>query len=459
MLRVAHQVPHCTIPYITNSRPQAKRIAWKKLLFWDRTLGLGMKFNHADLTATIPRVGSTIFLGGANDEAEIERYRGGDHPLIVLDEAQSLRSFLPYFISDILLPTLVDHDGQLVLIGTPNAACLGYFHDASNPEAEQRLLNEDGEPMFSVHNWTGFDNPNLDPTYKKGEHNNFERALSKVAEVIRRICRAGGISQTSNTYQREWLGKWVFSLDGLVFQVKPYNIVQGLPEGLDDLRYVLGMDVGYVDATAFVIMAYSETAGAAFAVESYEKTEMLPSQQSAEVQRLAESYEFESIVIDSGGGGKGLVEELAQRHDLPAKLAAKREKVAAINTLNGDLKSNTLRILRYQNSTLIEHLYALKWDVARLRRRGGKHWALKSINHLAIDDSTPDHLPDAFLYAHRECLHYMNGYQKEGPAPGSKAWVEAEEEAMFQKVAGKVEDQETPWWDTRPQPSDEPWPD
>ena len=112
MLRAAHENPNSTILYITNSRPQAKRIAWRKLMMWDRRLKLGAKFNHADLVVHLPGPGSQIVLGGANDEAEIERYRGGDHPLVVIDEAQTIRGFIKYLVTDILLPTLATTTGS-----------------------------------------------------------------------------------------------------------------------------------------------------------------------------------------------------------------------------------------------------------------------------------------------------------------------------------------------------------
>ena len=79
-LRGAHENPGSQIPYIALSRPHAKRIAWPKFLFWNRRLELGGKFNHAELSMYLPKCGSTITLGGANDEAEIERYRGGAYP-------------------------------------------------------------------------------------------------------------------------------------------------------------------------------------------------------------------------------------------------------------------------------------------------------------------------------------------------------------------------------------------
>lgn len=450
-LRAAQKYEGVIIPYIALSRPHAKRIVWPKLLYWNRKLGLGCKFNHAELTMTFPRTGSQIVLGGANDDSEIERYRGGAYPMVVLDEAQAFRPFIYSFIVDILMPALLDYGGQVVLIGTPTPHCYGLFHDVTNDEGNRTVELDKELPEFTVHRWTGLDNPNLDPDYRSGKHNDVERALALGAFKIAALSKAAGIAPGDPTYEREWRAKWAKSDTGLVYEVKPFSLVKDFPL-YEDLRYVLGMDVGFVDATAFVVMGYSLEAGCAWVLESYQQTEMLPSQQAAEVMRLSERYEFESVVIDPGGGGKGLVEELAQRHSVPAKCAEKTEKVAAIGTLNGDLRANTLRIFAPANQDLLHDLSQLKWDYARLEKKGGAQWKSKPMSALAIDDRTPDHLADAFLYAHRECLHYLNEWKREAPKEGSDAWWEREEERLLEKALARVAEQEEgQWWEAPPQ--------
>jgi hypothetical protein len=372
----------------------------------------------------------------------MERFKPEQFGLVIIDEAQAFRSFLEDFVVQILLPATLDYNGQIVLIGTPNPACQGYFFEASTG----LVKDTDGSPMFSVHSWTGFDNPNIDRAYREGEHDDAALAKENASRAILQISARGGLQEGDPIFQREWLGKWVRDDSGLVYQVKPFNVIDEMPEA-DDWRYVLGMDVGFVDATAFVVMAYSLTLGACVVVESYQETEMLPTQQMAEVRRLEERYEFESVVIDPGGGGKGLVEELAQRHSVPAKVAAKRDKVTAIQTLNGDLRSNLCRVVKATNQELLHDLSLLQWNYAHLAKRGGPNWKMRPLDHLSIDDRSPDHLADAFLYAHRECLHYLNEYDVEGPSPGTPAWVALQEEELFTKTLEALEGEEAPWWE------------
>jgi len=449
-LRAAHEFPGSMIPYIALSRPHAKRIAWPKLLQWNRKLDLGGKLNLSELSVFFPRCGSTIMLGGANDEAEIERWRGGAYPLVIIDEAQAFRSFLQMFIVEILLPATLDYAGQIVLIGTPNAGCFGYFHAASSGE----LKDDDGNPMFSNHHWTGFQNPNIDREYREGRHTDLARALATTSRGIRTIMSAAGLTFKDPVSQREWYGKWVKDTEGLVYQVPKYAQIgdTAILEDADDWCYVLGMDVGFVDATAFVVMAYSQSLGVSVVLESFQESRLLISQQAALVERLGMRYDFETIVVDPGGGGKFLTEELCQKHDLPAVSAEKRAKIPAIQTLNADMKAGSCKIVGWPNQELLHDLSILQWNYSALEKRVGKEMAkLKPLDHLAIDDRTPDHLADAFLYAHRECLHRLHEFRKEGPRPGTPEWIRAEEQAIFDRVLAKSQagDREAPWWDSR----------
>ena len=58
------------------------------------------------------------------------------------------------------------------------------------------------------------------------------------------------------SHDRGGCGRWVRSDDSLVYRYHSHNIVDGLPDD-HDFEYILGVDLGYHDATAFVIMAYS----------------------------------------------------------------------------------------------------------------------------------------------------------------------------------------------------------
>ena len=118
------------IPVISITRSQAKRIVWPVFQELDRTNQLGLRFNASELSCTLPN-GSQIFLTGASTEEEIQRLRGPKYPLVLVDEAQAFKSYLAELVSEVLEPAVLDYDGSIVLAGTPNAICRGFFYDAT----------------------------------------------------------------------------------------------------------------------------------------------------------------------------------------------------------------------------------------------------------------------------------------------------------------------------------------
>lgn len=432
LVRTALEMPGVTVFYVTNTRRQAERGFWNQALkpfLLDLGFTVGntdasdVKVNQNELTATFKN-GSRILLGGANDAAEIENYRGTKTPLVILDEAQNFRSFIKTLVDDIFIPQLLDYGdkGQILMTGTPNAACHGYFYDA--------LHGKEGAEGWVRHGWTMFENPHL-PEPKKFLANYLKRK---------------GWAESDPKVRREFFGEWVRDSSGLVYPIRDVNIIDELPE---DIRtawsFVLGLDLGYVDATAFVVLAYNERIARTIVVESYQKTKLIPDAVAVEVEHLDEIYGFEAIVADTGGLGKAYSETMIQKYGIPVEAAEKRNKNAAIEHLNGDLRSNALQVYRPGNEELLHDASLLSWNYDKIDERAFGGHTLR--DKLAIDDRTPDHLTDAMLYGHRKCRGYLYSGEPDAPEEGSSAWWEAQEEKFWAEVAASDEPRDP--WDLR----------
>jgi hypothetical protein len=431
--RTCHRFPGCTVFYITNTRRQAERGFWTQaLLPVLRRLGIGYKLNQNELSVTFPN-GSRILLGGMNDLQEIETYRGTKTPLVIIDEAQSVRGFISTLIDDIFVPQLADYGkhGQVLMTGTPNASCLGYFHDA--------VLGKNDNGGWSVHAWSFLQNPHMP-----------EPRAWLTAYLARK-----GWSEKTPKIQREYFGQWVRDSEGLVYPLEALNLLQELPKGIrapgGGWNYVLGIDPGFRDATAFVVLAFSEELAQIVVLESFQKAGLIPDAVAVEVELLCERYDFDSIVVDSGGLGKAYTETMVQKYGIPAEPAQKQQKNAAIAHLVGDLRAGVLRVFEPMNSDLIWDAALLSWDYEKVDRdaRGGQ----VSWEDLKIDDRNPDHLCDAMLYAHRKCRAYMNTGAKEGPRPGTNAYWDEFEEDLW---AGQVK-KPVAWLDEESLPGFEDW--
>lgn len=400
LLWTAHKFPGCTVFYVTNTRRQAKRNLWDGVLLpLLRALGIKAKLNINELTCTLTN-GSIIQLGGASDSGEIETYRGTKTPLAVIDEAQSFRSYLHTLIEDIFDPQTMDYgdDGQIYMTGTPNASCFGFFHDVMNNEGK-------ASKGWSQHHWTVLENVHQpDP-----------------AGWLRKKRERQGIKETDPRYMREYRGLWVRDTSGLVYQIENENLIPELPEA-DDWAFVLGLDLGFVDATAFCVQAYSVDLGVACVLDSWQRTGMLTGDVAQEVDDLRSRIDFEAIVADVGGLGKPYAEEMIQRWGIPVEAAEKQHKATAIENLNSDLRRKKALIVEPRNTDLVYDARLLQWNYDKLDQSKGK---LIPRLKLEVDDRTPDHLTDAWLYGYRKCRQYL--YE-----PGERTRTARELEDQFE---------------------------
>jgi len=196
------------------------------------------------------------------------------------------------------------------------------------------------------------------------------------------------------------------------------NVVHSLPAG--ELTYVLGIDLGYEDSTAMVVLGYDDSTGYCWVVESKAETKLIPSAVAARVDRLAQRYDFTKIVADTGGFGKGYVEEMNQRFGMFVEPAQKSKKLTYIELLNGDLQSGVLRFYKPRNQELIDELGSLLW----LETTSGE------VDHTTIDERFPNHLSDALLYGWRACRQYFYSPEENKMATGSVEYWKVLEDQM-----------------------------
>jgi len=389
--------------YITLNRLSAKRIIWRELLRFNREFHLGGRENASELSLQFPN-GSTIYLSGAKDATEIEKFRGMHLKLTVIDEAQAFRSYLVDLIDEILVPASYDYNGQIVQIGTPNAACAGAFYDS--------CFNRGRMQGWRVHRWTMTQNPfiklksGLDPE-----------------ELIQQELKRKGLTEDDPGHQRENRGLWVRSIDTLVYKIEYLrNVCTQVPDGL---VYILGVDLGFEDADAISIVGYSPHDPTTYVVDCFTKNKMTISDLAKVVQTYIDRYDPVRCIIDGGGLGKKISEELQQRFGIPFESAEKTRKQEFIELMNDSLRTGRLQIL--EGLPLIEEMGLLQWSY---NNDGDKR---------TEDSRFPNHLCDATLYAWRESRAYAFQEKPAEVKPGSAAWGKLEEERMLEKAKQELE--------------------
>ncbi len=384
----AHRTPDIRVSYIGLTRKSAKNVIWGDLKKLNRDHKLGMKFNNTELTVLFPN-GSEIYLFGANDEAVAETIRGMRFKLVLIDEVASFRSHLNYLIDEIIIPTLIKEQGTFGLIGTPSAACAGPFFDSSQP----------GSP-YSKHGWTITDNP----------------YIPHAAVWLEEYRKKKGWSLDNPVFLREWQGRWIKSDDSLCYHFDmSRNGIPGLITNKDPFSYTLGVDIGYNDATAWVIGAWREYDSTFYIVETYAKSKMTVDEIMDKTKSLIDKYKPYSVVMDSGGGGKLVAESFTKRYQIAIKPAEKKDKKDFIEQMNADFVHQRIKILT-NNKELIEQWDSVQWDE----------------NYEREDERFVCDLADAALYTWRESIHYVMKPKPIPPAKGSKAYYDRLTEEMEQ---------------------------
>lgn len=398
--------------YITLSRLNAKKIIWPELCEINRRHGLQGKVNESELSITFPNR-STLFLSGAKDQKEIEKFRGLALYLCYIDECQSFRPYIQNLVDEVISKALFDHNGTLCLTGTPGPVPSGFFYDCSvNPE-------------WSNHGWTMFQNPWL------------QRKSGKTpSELVERELKRKGISLDDPTIQRECFGKWVIDTNALVFKYdRTRNHYDTIPVSPVEWRFIIGVDLGFDDADAIAVLGYNERLNAAYLFEERVESKQGITELVAQISALTTKYKPDRIVMDTGGLGKKIAEEITMRYAIMIEPAEKARKFEFIEILNDAMRTD--RFYAKRESRFAQDSMILEWD---------KDPEIKN-EKPKIRDSYHSDICDAVLYAFRECYHWLFEPQPEKIIPQTPAWLKRQEEEMEEAAIKSFERTQTddPW--------------
>ncbi len=367
LISTAAATPKIVCLYITLTRVNAKNLVWNMLLDLNRELKLNAQPNLAELCLTLPN-GSRIYATGAKDSASIEKFRGMALKKVYIDEAQSFKSYIKSLIDDILVPALRDHKGSLILTGTPGPVPQGYFFEACQPNSG-----------FSNHQWTG--EANIYMLQKSGEtwQEQLNQELTRLNTTI-----------DNPTIQREWFGRWVLDLNKVVFKYNAnLNNYAQLPTSTAQWNYVMGIDVGFNDADAIAILGWQQHSKQVYLIEESVVKKQGITELANTITQLYNKYNPQSVVMDPGGGGKKIIEEMKQRYSIPIKPAEKTQKLAHILLLNDSLQTGNF--FARSDSNFAQDAALVEWELPLI----------------SISDRYHSDILDATLYSFRECQHWL----------------------------------------------------
>ena len=398
LLSVARAKPGGVALYITLSRVNAKRIVWRVLQELNARFSLGGRVSEGDLCIALPN-GSRVLLAGANDNTEVEKFRGMPISVAVIDEAQSFPPYLEALIDEVLEPALTDFNGSIALIGTPGPVPVGYFYRACRSDE------------WAHHNWSVFDNIHL------------ERKSGKtIRSMLEATLRRRGITEDDPIIRREWFGEWCLDVNSLVFA---WNAGRNAAEAPTCRHHVLGIDFGFDDSDALAVLGWNDDSPAVYLVYEWVGAKQSISQLMARVSELHGRYKPLAVVADTGGLGKKIADELQRRTRVPVEAADKARKLEHIELLNDALRAG--RFFAPADSRFASDCLMVEWNRDNPEKP-------------KIGDRFHSDILDAALYAYMRCLAWLHTPPPEAPpAPHTLAWLQAQQDATMRQMEEEFE--------------------
>jgi len=428
-----------------------KRAYWRALQETAKRYGIeGDKeqgtdgWNRTELSFTAWN-GSFIFLVGADTEDKIERLRGDEYDLVIIDEPGSFApDKLAYLIYDVILPAVGTRGGQIWMTGTPGHFFSGPFFYGTSPgktdeegvdhsrwyDAKNGVMTD---VMWSAHRWSMADNIGV-PCDKNGVPLQWLRALD---DKKRRKWR-----DDHPTWRRERLGDWVPDEDGLVYALNALRYKDadrvlwppkvdapgtfGLPEA-GDWSFLLGLDLGWEDPTAFVVVAVSAERQELRELHSEKHKHLNLGDVQQVYHRLLRQFgAFDAVVVDPSA--KQSVQTLMTDYGIPCVAAERTSKSAYQQALNADMHSGRIKII--VDSPLCKEMTELAYDLS-----SGSKEELSRKGTLREDPQMHNHCCDAFLYLWRYSSHRWEAdKQAAGPVYGTVDYFLEREKAAFEKA-------------------------
>lgn len=398
----AYENPGVSVVIISLTRDSVKRIFMKDILSTiNNKYNVQAKPNLSDLTFTLPNKSVIYLLGVDANPSDMDKLLGQKNKLVIIDESAFFRQDMNKLIYEVLRPSMIDYDGTIAMISTTSHLTNSLYYDITTGKKKG----------WSLHKWTAKDNPYIADKWDK-----------EIEELKK---NNPGIEKTP-MFRRMYLNEWVIDQDALVYKHSEDNLIPAKPKA--KYSYVLGIDLGYEDATAMVVCAYSEHDSNLYVVETFKKSKMIIHDVAKKIKELDKKYDFDNMIIDNAS--KQAVEEMRQRYTLSLIPAEKTGKRDYIELLNSDLTMNHIKILP-EAEGLTEEWTNLVWDERKLLK--GKYE-----EHPAC----PNHLSDAFLYAWRYVYNYCAKPKTEFIAPTSEAAVDE----FWEKEGESVNDSAVPIW-------------
>ncbi len=455
---LAYPDPSTLITYGALTKDSSRENVWAELRRLDAELGLGVHFHDTHMRAIFPG-GARFSMRSLETRHELNKLRGKQYRLIVLDEMQSIQDeVIVYALTKVIPATLSRYRGRVLALGTAGEVAEGVWHSITCKQCREPRPDARGQLRVFSRPYVERDDPKWTGVAYTWSHHGWARSSNQhLEEKDEEVQRRHGWTPDSREWILEYLPDWIHETVEAEQLIKCYGRFDaerdvwdpgpsskdnpyGLP-GAHNWRYVLGVDLGGSnprnDPTAFALAASALTSRVAYECDDDEKYEMVVEDIAKKVQRYQEvlGHKLVAVVVDTQGRrGSEIAEELATRYAIPITRAKKADKEDWIELLNSDFEKSGVKVLRG----------------GRLPRQYERlTWAAHKPGHRRRE--TPgqrNDVADAFLYCYKHLLHRFARDPARAPtAEEQRRTFEAKQANAMRHQAARVEE----WGRLRPQ--------
>lgn len=266
--------------------------------------------------------GSTIRMGSIST---VDSCVGRSYDLIIFDEA-ALGSDAENAFNVSLRPTLDRPGAKAIFISTPRGKnnWFSRFY--------QRGFSPEYPAWISLH----------------ADYTENERMKQEDVDEARR-------SMSKAEFEQEYMASFT-SFEGQIYDFKEECIVEF--EHSDNLEYFGGLDPGYKDPTAFIVIVYDPKIDKFHVIDEYQDAEAVTEGHAGKIQELVSKYNIDPIFIDSAAAQ--FAADLAYTYNL-ATIKSKKQVLEGIAFVQTIIEQNRLLVDPRCVYTL-EMLDQYQWD-------------------------------------------------------------------------------------------------
>lgn len=391
--------------YLGLTLDSVSEIIWDVMKELSEKGGYACKFNEVKKIVRFPN-GSRIRLFGLDtSERQMKKILGQKNRKVTIDEAGSMTQDMVKICYQMIDPTLTDlaPNSWFHLVGTCENVPNTFFQKVV--EGKETFL------PWKVYRWTAYDNPHMKAQWTK----QIELYKTQNPDVIH-----------ASWFKTHYLNEWCSDDELLIIPLSPKNYCQEIPK--THSYYVLGVDLGFNDASAFSVLAYSLNSPVCYVVKSFKESGYDITDVANKIKEFQREFPITKIIVD--GSNKQGVEEIKKRHRIPLNNAEKQGKATFLRILKDDAILGKIVLLESGTGELITEWSQLQW---------------KDENKQEEDPRCQNHLSDATLYAWRECKHYTYDPQDEPPHIDSEEFMDEFEQREAEALERELKESE--WWE------------